>query len=111
MSCYKLKQGDRTPALRTTLTDQTTGLPIDLTTAVSAVFRMRKADATTLLINLPASIVSPPTAGKLEYAWNSGDTDTVGDYYVEWEVNYGAGNVKTYPSADYNLITIVPKLP
>lgn len=111
MSCFYLKQGDMTPALRTTLTDKETGLPLDLTAATAARIRVRKADATALLFDRVASIVAPPTSGKLEYAWQAGDTAIAGDYYVEWEVSYGLGNVKTYPSADYNLITVVPKLP
>lgn len=112
MACiFYIKKDDILPALRTTLTDSSTGLPVDLTTATSATVRIVKAGATTATVNAAATIVSPATSGKLEYAWNAGDTDEVGDYYIEWTVNFGVGYPKTYPSSTYNLMTIVPRLP
>lgn len=104
----RIKQNDTYPKLSTVLRDPVTQLPIDLTLATSAALRIRKADSTVLHRSAVATIVDPPTSGKLEYAWQAGDTAEAGDYYVEWSVFFGYGNVKTYPHNDYNLLVIVP---
>jgi len=106
-----LKAQDRLPALRVTLLDSATGLPIDLTTAVSATIRFFRTGQTTSLFDAPVTIVSPFTSGILEYAWNIGDTDTPGNYYAEWNVVYAGNYPKTYPSTTYSIVIIEPRLP
>ena len=36
--------------------------------------------------------------GKFYYAWQAGDTDTVGKYYIEFEINPAAGGKFTMPA-------------
>jgi len=42
--------------------------------------------------------ISDATNGKFHYAWQSGDTDTVGKYYIEFEINPGSGGKFTVPA-------------
>jgi len=37
--------------------------------------------------------------GQFHYAWQSGDTDTVGKYYIEFEINPGSGGKFTVPAS------------
>lgn len=44
--------------------------------------------------------------GVVQYAWATGDTDTIGKYKGEFEVTF-VGNLKqTFPNDDYLLIEI-----
>jgi len=111
MSCtFFVKQGDLTPALRAALTDSETGAAVDLSTAASASVRIRAAGSSTVLFERTANIVAPASGGIVEYPWQAGDTATAGDFYIEWVINYGGSVNRTYPTADYNLITVVPHL-
>jgi len=46
--------------------------------------------------------ISDGTNGKFEYKWQSGDTDTVGKYYIEFEINPGSGGKFTLPARPEN---------
>jgi len=53
----------------------------------------RKINRQTTGINL-----STPVSGEFEYQWQSGDTDSVGKYYIEFEINPASGGKFTLPS-------------
>lgn len=42
--------------------------------------------------------ITPATTGKFQYAWQSGDTDSVGKYYIEFEINPSSGGKFTVPA-------------
>lgn len=54
-------------------------------------------------------VKSPATAGVVTYDWQAGDTDTPGEYVVEWHVT-ASGKRWTVPSADPVTLTIRPQL-
>lgn len=108
MGIAYVKYGDNIPDLTTTIKDCTTNLPVDLTTATSASIRITPAAGGPAAVNAVATILSPPTSGRLQYTW-AGPALAVGSYYIEWNVVYTALN-KTYPSNNYNLLVVVPRL-
>jgi len=107
VTTLNLKQNDRLPKLRATLTDGS-GNPIDLTGS-SVVFRMKNFDGTgSLKVNGAATVITP-AAGIVEYAWAAGDTDTAGTWIGEFAVTL-AGLVQTVPSSGYVVVVIQPVL-
>jgi len=51
--------------------------------------------------------VTNPGNGNFEYQWQSGDTDTAGKYYIEFEINPLAGGKFTIPAGDDKAIVII----
>ena len=37
------------------------------------------------------------TLGKVTFAWQAGDTDTIGEHNVEWRVTFPSGKKATFP--------------
>lgn len=88
----RLVRGDTGPQIRLTLTDDITGLPLDLTGA-TVTLHFREAGAPTALFSRQV-YVNPQTAttGVAIVQWNEGDLDrTEGDYEGEVEVVYSSG--------------------
>lgn len=84
--------------------------PIDLTDATEVNFLMRLHGSTD-----PPAIRSPMTItdavnGTVQYAWQAGDTDTAGDYDVEFEITWNDGGVETVPNDSYLTVRIVDDL-
>ena len=42
--------------------------------------------------------ITDAEGGVVQYDWQAGDTDTVGTYYVEFEVTYSDASVETFPN-------------
>lgn len=83
----KLVQGDTGPQLQLTLTDEVTGLPIDLTGATVTMKFRASGDETTLLTR--TAFINPETAlnGLCVVHWLTGDLDVEpGSYEGEIEV-------------------------
>lgn len=83
----KLVQGDTYPQIKITLTDQSTGLPIDLTGA-TVNLHFRVVGSTTKLFSR-SGVVNVGTAaqGKAIFTWQPGDLDiAAGDYEGEVEI-------------------------
>jgi hypothetical protein len=92
-----MRAGDRFPVLPRTL--EVDGYPVDLTGAVSVVFKAQGASG--LVINAACDIVEP-TLGMVEYAWTSQDALVAAGMYQAWfVVDYGAGVVLTVPNGSY----------
>ena len=74
------------------------GAVIDITSAV-IVCTMKTADDVTIKINRQSAGVTITDAvnGLFNYAWQSGDTDTVGIYYIEFEITPSSGGKYTLP--------------
>ena len=103
---FKIKQNDTSPSLQATLKDASLA-PIDLTGS-QVRFHMRSVDGT-LKINAPMIVVTP-TLGLVQYNWQAGDTDTVGTYYVEFQVTYPGNSIETFPNDGNKVVSIVKEL-
>ena len=103
---FSIKQNDTSPALQATLKDVALA-PIDLTSATVR-FHMKSVD-NILKIDEVMTVVSEAN-GVVQYNWQAGDTDTVGTYYVEFEVTYADLAVETFPNNGNKVITVVKEL-
>lgn len=107
MSTFSIKQNDLVPAISATLM-QAVGTadagPIDLTTAISVKFAMRRRSTGATKVDAAGTIVTP-SAGTVKYQWAGIDTDTAGDYDCEWQILWPAGK-QTIPGASYDKIVI-----
>jgi hypothetical protein len=101
---YVYKVGDTVPSLRTTILDCDTGLPADLTSATAASMRVYRADYTLSFSRLAALL----PGGVIDSPLFPGDFTAPGTYLVDWLVTFGAGQIKRYPSDDYDLIAVTP---
>lgn len=103
---FVIKQDDDSPALESTL--QQGGVDYDLTGA-SVKFHMRARGADTTKVDATATVVDQP-GGKVKYDWQVGDTDTVGVYECEWEVENADATTTTFPSDGYFTVFVTDDL-
>ena len=85
--------GDTAPDITTTITHETTGLPVDLTDA-SVMFQMRRPDDRRFTVNSAATLTDAAN-GLVGYSWGANDLSVPGDYYIQWEVTYPGGRIQT----------------
>lgn len=105
-----MKQFDLLPALlvRCRYKDATQDLTTSVSTGTPVVFIMRdRRDPTNIVIDRqPATVVSATASVvTVRYDWASGDTDTIGEYWGEFELNVG-GEPLTAPTDGYILVRI-----
>lgn len=92
----KLVKDDTRPALVTTITDDTTGAPIDLT-GCTVILQFRALGSTTLQAIVPGAVTDGP-AGQVTFypasapAMLQGDA---GDYEGEIQITFADGQVQT----------------
>jgi len=103
---FSIKQNDTSPALQATLKDAAL-VPIDLTGA-TVMFHMKSVDGTIKVDE--AMTITNNEGGVVQYNWQAGDTDTVGTYYVEFEVTYADASVETFPNNGSKAIKVVREL-
>jgi hypothetical protein len=101
---FYIKQNDTSPKIQATLKDGD-GDVINLTDAIVR-FHMREIGETTTTTDASATVVSPATSGVVQYNWAADDTDTVGSYQAEFEVEYGDGSIETFPNNGYIRVEI-----
>ncbi len=101
----QIKRNDLEPALRATLKDADG--PVNLT-GLTVRFLMRDTDGV-LKASGVCTLVDAAN-GVVSYAWQSGDTDTTGDFTAEFEVTVSVGRTRTFPNGGYVHITIVEDL-
>lgn len=110
---FQIKSGDTRPAYLTDLTDDfgdPGAAPIDLTLATEVNFLMRLHGSTgSPEIRSPMTIADAVN-GTVQYAWQAGDTDTPGDYDVEFEITWSDGGIETVPNDSYNTVRVVDDL-
>lgn len=87
-------QGDTSPSITTTLTEEETGDPLDLSNATGVRFQMRKGDDRRYTVNGEAQILDP-VHGKCAYSWGANDLSVPGEYQFQWEVTYIGGRIQT----------------
>ena len=103
---FIIKQNDTSPAIQATLKDAN-GSAIALTGADVAM-HMKSVNGV-LKVREEITIVDADT-GVVKYDWVTGDTDTVGTYYVEFQVTYADLTIETFPNDDKAVILIKPEL-
>lgn len=104
---FSIKQNDLWPAIRAILRDSD-GNAIDLTGS-TVTFTMRVYGSATppVISAAAATVLSPATAGRVEYQWAGADTATLGMYQAEFGLDIG-GKVGTAPNATHLLVRINP---
>lgn len=90
----KLVRGDTRPQLQLTLTNELSGEPVDLT---SAIVKMRfRRSGTTIILDTLEGNVTQGTLGKVVFLWNLTTLDVEpGDYEGEIEVTFPSLEVQT----------------
>jgi BppU N-terminal domain len=90
----KLVQGDTRPQIRVALTDDTTGLPVDITGA-TVVLKFRAAGDSVVLSTLSGT-VTEGINGAVVFSWPEGALDVdSGDYEGEIEVTFADTTIQT----------------
>lgn len=103
---FAIKQNDTSPSLLATLKDFS-GNAINLTGA-SVRFHMKGLEGT---VKVDAEMtIQNATLGVVRYDWQAGDTDTVGTYYIEFEVTYSDGSIETFPNNGNQSVKVVREL-
>lgn len=97
-----IKQGDLKPTLKGTCKDAD-GNVIDVSGA-SIGFYMWDRDGNSIIDNGPVNKIDGPN-GKVEYKWQSGDTETIGVYHGEFVAQFSDGEM-TIPNDGFISITI-----
>lgn len=101
---FTIKQRDRRKYLKATAYDSS-GSVMDLT-GLTAVFNMWKKSDKTVKVSRQAANITDAANGELEYRWQAGDTDEVGEFEGEFET-LDSGNLPyTLPEDGYIQITI-----
>ena len=103
---FYVKRGDTLPTVLVQLTDAT-GDYLNLTGATVR-FKMKPAGGGDYKVDAAATVVDA-ALGKVSYTFTSVDTDTVGDFYVEWIVTI-SGTTQTVPTDTYKIVTVTPTL-
>lgn len=107
MNTFTIKRNDTAPAYEATL-EAPAGTPVDLTGATVR-FIMATPDMATVKVNASATI-SDAAAGEVTYSWQAADTDTAGTYRAEWQVTFGSGAIRTFPSNGYLSVVVLADL-
>ena len=103
---FSIKQNDTSPSLQVTLRDSS--LVVINLTGASVRFHMKSVDGI-LKIDAPMTVTSA-LGGVCQYDWQAGDTDTVGTYYVEFEVTYSDASVESFPNNGSKTVKVVREL-
>lgn len=101
---FEIFKGEVSPSVADTI--RINGVAEDLTGATVA-FRMRPADASTLVVGKNATVVSAAD-GTVRYDWQAGDTDTAGDYMAWWHVTLAASEPQDTPEFPIHIVEHVP---
>lgn len=86
---------DRRPSLRATLS-------MDLTGTIVRFIMGTKVNR--------IAVIEDAVNGKIRYDWLAADVDQVGQFPIEFQVNYPTGVQTTVPAAGYKYILFEPRL-
>ena len=112
---FIIKQNDTRPRFVVSLLQDVGGVnegAIDLTDATAVTFLMRLAtesDPAAPKVEA-AAVITDAVTGEVTYTWATGDTDTVGEYNVEVEIEWTDGGIETVPNADYWTVEVIDDL-
>lgn len=104
---FYIKRGDRLPVLIRTL-KFSDGVAIDLT-GCTVRWKMVEQKSREVVVDAVATITSA-TEGKVEYAWQTPDTDAEGHFDGEWRVQYPDGKYLSVPTMNFVQIHVVASL-
>lgn len=98
---FTIKQGDTRPAYVVDLIDDyklPTEKPLNLTSATTVYFIMRAQGASVAPKVRTAMTVVDAAQGRVQHTWAVSDTDTIGQFDVEFEINWSDGGIETVPN-------------
>ncbi len=101
-------QHDLQPYYRVTVKDSAGNL-IDLT-GVTIVFTMKSVGGIVKINRQSTGVIianQTTNKGEFEYRWQAGNTDTSGEYYIEFEVTPASGGKFTLPGPDLGRAKVV----
>lgn len=104
---FTIKQDNTSPLLGAQLQDADFN-PIDLTGA-TVVFNMSDI-SDGVVISGAACTVTDEENGRVQYAWQSSDTETAGSFRGEFQVTYSGGDVETFPNNGYIRVNIIASI-
>lgn len=100
----RIKQGDLFPFQYVLTYDDNT--PIDLTGATVTITTVLD-EASSPTVDAAACVVTDAENGKINYTWQSGETDVTGMYRIEFVITFNGGSTLTVPSGDILWLLIV----
>ncbi len=103
---FNIRQGDLDPVLGDTLLG-TDGLPYDLSGVESITLNLRSLEDGSVR-SLTAEALTPSTAGKVNYDWASGDTDTAGEFDGYWLGTFASRPI-SFSDANNFRLKVIPK--
>ena len=103
---FRIKQNDTSPSLEATLSDANL-VPVNIT-AATVMLHMKAIGGDVVLDE--QMTITDAEGGVVQYDWQVGDTDTVGTYYVEFEVTYSDASVETFPNNGNKVVSVVREL-
>ena len=105
---FYIKQNDSRPKIATQLKDGA-GEPIDISGYEAVYFHMEEQDSEEVIIEKEAEVVNAEK-GEIQYNWDRGDTSEHGVFHCEWMVDFGEGEVETFPNDGYNIVIITRQI-
>ena len=107
---FKVKKNDLQPHYPAQVKDSA-GNVVTLTGATIYCTMKNAADGTLKINRQTTGInISDAVNGKFEYQWQTGNTDTAGKYYIEFEINPASGGKFTIPADNSAVVTILESL-
>ena len=100
---FFIKQNDTSPTFQATLKGPS-GSSENLTGAQSVTFKMANS-VQVVKISQPVTI-DDAANGMVTYEWQTGDTDTSGTFFAEFEVIKADGKRETFPNTDHINVVI-----
>jgi hypothetical protein len=105
-----IKENDSLPDVeaRLWITRERRRTPVDLDTALEVRFVAKRKGGTKVIQGTceVADQTIDANLGKIIYRWQTLDTDTPGDYKVEFQVIWPGGKPQTFPSDGYDRLVI-----
>ena len=95
MADFFIKQNDTSPVFQATL-KSASGAAQDLTVC-TVTFNMANS-VQEIKVNQPVTTVDSASNGTVTYEWATGDTDTSGTFFAEFEVIKADGKRETFPN-------------
>ncbi len=102
---FKIKKDDTVPAIEATL-QFANGSPVNLTGA-AVYFNIGNLTDFSAYRSGLAVITNGSTTGQVKYAWNALDTGSVGQFWGEFEANWGSGSIMTLPTNHGLRVTVI----
>lgn len=97
---FQIKQNDTLPSLSINLKSRAcldSVVAFNLSGVTACTFSMIDNCGNLKVSSMPATITCY-SGGKVQYAWNPGDTDTAGKFKAEFELFFSDGNKMTVPT-------------